>query len=1079
MANGTDLAQGSQSHAPVEPDDGETMPASRRSRRRALIAGGSVFALVLGGAWALRERIAGHFIDQQLTALDVPATYRIESIGPGVQVLRDIVVGDPRRPDLTVERAEVYLGYGLGTPFIHEVRVHKPRLYGTYLNGKLSFGRLDEVLFAPGDGKPVRLPDLSLVLDDARGLVDSDHGRLAFKAEGRGNLRNGFAGSLAALMPEVRFGDCRTGRATLFGKVSIAKERPRLTGPMRLDRLACGSSVALQDATLDLDLTGDKDLKGAIARGKLRSGAFVAGSAGAESLALDTALALRDGALSGRVAANAGGVRSGGASIGLLGLDGLLRVRDSFSTVEFRGTVDGQGLRRGPAFDRALQSAQASAQGTLLAPMAAQVRTALAREERGSSLGGDVTVRRNTEGWSVVVPSMTLRGGSGAALATLSRVQLTGDGRRTPRLAGSFATGGAGLPRITGQMERAGNRRGGGAQFRLAMAPYRAGNGELAVPDMVVAQVADGSLGFSGTARLSGAIPGGSVQNLNLPVQGALSGTGALALYRRCITPRFDRLVMGQMALDGRSVTLCPVAGQPMVRSDARGLRIAAGAANLLLSGKLGETPMRLDSGAVGFAWPGTLTARGVNVVLGPEDTAARFRLNDLVARLGKDFSGTFGGVEARLAAVPLDVTNASGEWRYTDGALVLSNASYDLTDRTPVPRFEKLLGRNATLTLADSRIVAETPLIAPKTGQEVARATIRHDLGNGTGHADLAVPGLLFADIKGDTGLQPADLTRLALGVVANVAGTVKGTGRIDWNERGVTSTGTFGTDRMDLAAAFGPVKGLAGTLRFTDLLGMETAPHQQLSVASVNPGIEVTDGKLDVQMLAGQVLRLNSAQWPFLGGTIALEPTELHLGIAEARQYTLTIVGLDAARFLERMDLSNLSATGIFDGQLPLVFDANGGRIEGGNLVSRPPGGNVSYVGALTYKDLSAMANFAFDALKSMDYQTMTIAMRGDLEGEIVTNVKFGGVKQGAGTKKNFVTRQIANLPIQFNVNIRAPFYALIGTAKSMYDPSTVKDPRELGLVDAQGRALRRQNASFTPPAMPIQTPVSRTLP
>jgi hypothetical protein len=303
-----------------------------------------------------------------------------------------------------------------------------------------------------------------------------------------------------------------------------------------------------------------------------------------------------------------------------------------------------------------------------------------------------------------------------------------------------------------------------------------------------------------------------------------------------------------------------------------------------------------------------------------------------------------------------------------------------------------------------------------------------------------------------------------------------VNGTGKIDWNERGVTSSGRFGTSDLDLAAAFGPVKGLAGTLHFTDLLGMVTAPHQQLTIASVNPGIEVTDGKVDIQMLPGQLLRLNNAVWPFLGGTLALEPTELHLGVAEARRYTLTIAGLDAARFLERMDLSNLSATGIFDGQLPLVFDSNGGRIEGGNLVSRPPGGNVSYVGALTYKDLSPMANFAFSALKSMDYKTMTIGVRGDLEGEIITNVKFGGVKQGAGTKQNFVTRQIANLPIQFNVNIRAPFYQLITSVKSMYDPSTVKDPRELGLVDAQGHAVRRQAASsFTPPANGIQAPVS----
>ena len=83
------------------------------------------------------------------------------------------------------------------------------------------------------------------------------------------------------------------------------------------------------------------------------------------------------------------------------------------------------------------------------------------------------------------------------------------------------------------------------------------------------------------------------------------------------------------------------------------------------------------------------------------------------------------------------------------------------------------------------------------------------------------------------------------------------------------------------------------------------------------------------------------------------------------------LVIEGLNAARFVERMDLANISATGTFDGAMPLVFDENGGRIEGGSLMSRPPGGNVSYVGALTYKDLSTMANFAFDALNSIDYR------------------------------------------------------------------------------------------------------------
>ncbi|MFK5108813.1 hypothetical protein ACI394_30295, partial [Klebsiella pneumoniae] len=77
--------------------------------------------------------------------------------------------------------------------------------------------------------------------------------------------------------------------------------------------------------------------------------------------------------------------------------------------------------------------------------------------------------------------------------------------------------------------------------------------------------------------------------------------------------------------------------------------------------------------------------------------------------------------------------------------------------------------------------------------------------------------------------------LSKLALGVVANAAGTVTGKGRIDWKGEKLTSSWRFGTTGLDLAAAFGPVKGLSGTLDFTDLIGMATAPHQLLKVASV----------------------------------------------------------------------------------------------------------------------------------------------------------------------------------------------------------------------------------------------------
>lgn len=1062
MADTTDLA-----HAADLPDgEPDGLPVAAGPRRRMLsnvtAAGGVVLVVALAGTWLARERIADNVISGQLRQMGLNATYRVASIGPRHQVLRDVVIGDPAHPDMTIAQVEVDLAYRLGTPGLGAVKLLSPRLYGRYRNGKLSFGALDKVLFAGKSTEPFRLPDMDVTVVDGRGRLDTDFGAVGFMASGAGRLRDGFAGQVAAAAPRVVAQGCDLRGADAVGRVSVAKERLHFTGPLRLDALRC-DGLAMDAATLDLDATGDKDFAGVTAKAKLRGGETTAGSARVETLALDGDGAWREGVLSGRIAGNAGGVQAPGMSVALLGLDGLVRARDGFSRVEFRGEVEGQGLRRGASFDRAMASAQAGSAGTLLAPMVAQVRAALAREERGSAMKGELSWRQGPGNWALVMPHATLRGGSGQVLLALSKFQLAGgDAKATPRLAGSFATGGAGLPRITGQMERAA---AGGALFRVSMAEYRAGGGALSVPDMLVAQGPDGSIGFSGMSRLSGAIPGGSVTNLMLPVQGALGARGELAMYRRCVTPRFDALRLGEMVLDGRSVTVCPPSGGTIVRQGAGGLRVAAGVTALALTGRFGATPMRVQTGAVGFAWPGVLNARAVDVALGPPDNAARFRLSDLTARLGGDFEGTFGGVEARLAAVPLDVTNAAGAWRYAGQKLALSGVKFDLTDRMNPARFEKLVARDATLTLFDSRIDAEAVLRAPVSDRAVVRATVRHDLGSGNGHADLAVE-----DLKFDKVLQPDMLTRLALGVVANVDGTVRGTGKVDWTARGVTSSGRFGTEAMDLAAAFGPVKKLSGTLVFTDLLNMVTAPDQTFKVASVNPGIEVNDGVIAVSLLPQQVLRLERATWPFLGGTLSLEPTELRMGIAEPRHYTLTIVGLDAAKFIERMQLGNLSATGTFDGQLPLVFDANGGRIVGGNLVSRAPGGNVSYVGALTYKDLSPMANFAFGALRSLDYRAMTIGIRGDLEGEVVTNVKFDGVRQGAGTKRNFITRQIGNLPIQFNVNIRAPFYQLITSVKAMYDPAFIKDPRTLGLVDDKGRPVRRYSNGVRPEGTPV---------
>lgn len=1032
-----------------------TRPSRRRRvLKRTAIASGLGIVAALGAAWFTRDDIADNVIRDTLREYDLPVRYRIASIGPRHQVIEDVVVGNPANPDMTVERAVVTIRYRFGFPAIAQVRLVKPRLYGRLVDGRVSFGTLDRVFYAGGSDEPFRLPDMRVAIDDGRGLVRSEYGNLGIKVQGAGKLRNGFAGVIGVAAPRLTDGDCTARGASLYGRVTITREQPRLQGPLRLGGVTCRErDLELGQALAALDLTGSAAFDAVKGKAKLQTGRIAAAGQALGSTAGDVALAYGKGGLAADLDLTGADVALAGVTLTRMGIDGAVRTKAGFAEPSFDGSFSGVGLRPGAGLDRQLGGYQQSAQGTLLAPLLAKMRGALAREGSRSTLGGEMQVRNQRGRTTVIVPHAQWQGTSGAMLLVLSRAQaVLGEG--PPRLAGHFETGGQGMPRIAGRMERSGN---GVGVLRLAMAEYAAGDARLAIPALAVRQDAAGAIRLAGDVRATGDIPGGRVVGLRLPVSGGWGPRSGLALWNGCVTPVFERLEVANLTLQRQNLTLCAPKGSAIVRSDGRGTRFAAGAPNVNLAGLLGSTPASIRGGPVALGVPGTLVARNLFVSLGPKATATEFRLSELTADIGANngggIAGRFGDAEIRLASVPLDMTRASGRWTWRDNALTITEGALRVTDRQADARFQPMVTRGATLRFANDTITADALLREETTDIAVVDVDIVHRLASGTGFADLDVAGITF-----DRRLQPDTITRRALGTIANARGTVIGTGRIDWNPRGVTSRGSFSTDSLDFAAAFGPVKGLSGTVEFVDLLGLVTAPNQKVRIAEVNPGIVVNDGVVDFQIGPNMALTLNDTAFPFMGGTLNMRPVRMNLGVSETRSYVFDIVGLDAAKFVDRMGLGNIQATGIFDGSIPLIFDENGGRIEGGMLRSRPPGGNVSYVGELTYKDLTPIANYAFDALKSLDYSEMTIGLDGRLEGEIVTRVKTYGVKQGAGAKKNFITRRLANLPIRFDVNVRAPFMQLLSSVKSLYDPAAVRDPRDLGLVGKDGRVLDR---------------------
>jgi hypothetical protein len=1042
------MAMDTASEEPGEEPSPWPRPRSRIRRRWYAVAG--LLTIALAGVWTMRFQLADHVIAGSLADLKLPARYRIVSIGPTQEVLADIVVGDPAHPDLTIEKLVAETGLHGGVPGIRAVTLTRPRLHGRWIGGRLSFGALDPALFGGPSTTPFRLPDLAVTLVDGRASLATDHGPIGLALSGSGRLRDGFAGRLAAALPQAAAGGCRAGKAEFIGPLTVAGEQPRLTGRLRLAGLAC-PSLALGRSEAKLDFTGSTALDGGDGKLALALDHPQWRGGQADGATLTAHLSLGEGGWTTRYEATLLRAAAPAFAAATLAIEGQLRAARDLSHAAAEGTISGSELAPGPGFAPALAAARQATAGTLAEPLLAQAGAALLRESRGSCLAGRYQARLAPDATSLVLPEAAITGGSGAALLTLTRFGVDGAGH----VAGTVASGGAGLPRIDGQFAP---RPDGGTALRLALAPWRAGGASLAVPELVAVRRPNGAIGFGGRALLSGPLPGGAAQGLVLPIEGSWAPGGSLALWHHCAPIGFTHLALGSLVLAQHAVTLCPGAGGAMLAMTGGKLRLAAGASALDLAGTLGGSPVRIASGPVGLAWPGRIFAEKLAVTLGEGEGASHFGIAHLDAQAGAELAGTFDHAAVALAAVPLDITEAAGDWRYAGGKLTLSGAAFRLGDREADARFKPLTAKGASLALADGAISARAVLREPHSGRVATELVLRHDLAAASGSADLAVKGLVF-----DRALQPEALTPLALGVIANAAGTVTGKGHIAWTPKGVTSNGTFATTGLDFAAAFGPVKQASGSITFTDLLGMVSAPKQQLKLASINPGIEVDDGVLTYRMLPNHILEVDGARWPFLDGTLELLPTRLQLGVSETRRYTLRVTGISAARFLERMEMGNLSATGIFDGSLPLVFDATGGQIVGGALASRAPGGNVAYVGALTYKDLSAMANFAFQTLRSLNYEDMRITMDGAIAGDLVTRISMRGVHQGAGAKSNFLTRQVAKLPLRFDVNVRAPFYQLITSFKSFSDPSFLPDPRGLGLIDAQGRAL----PAIQPPA------------
>jgi hypothetical protein len=407
----------------------------------------------------------------------------------------------------------------------------------------------------------------------------------------------------------------------------------------------------------------------------------------------------------------------------------------------------------------------------------------------------------------------------------------------------------------------------------------------------------------------------------------------------------------------------------------------------------------------------------------------------------------------------------ADGAARVTDKPPPIGEGS-TADDDAPPPRFNPLRIAGVEGSLSDGRILADGDILLEDGGRQLARFDASHDLASGAGKAHVTNPALQFS-----RDLDLYKITELARGVVDHVNGPVGVALIVSWTGDGLVSRGVLSPREVNLnAAALGPVEGITGDVAFNDLFALTTEPGQNLSIRRLNPGVAVENGEIRFQVLAPDRVLIEGASWPFAAGKLSVAPQLVLVGEDEFRM-TLSLSDVDVQQLLQQLDFKDLTATGRMEGTLPLIFTRDGGRIVGGRLQAAEGGGAISYTGNAG-AGLAGAPQIAFDALKAFAYDNLVIELDGELDGEIVSAIRFSGenvqpiggiVAPGALPVPGVERLKVTGWPFRFTVAVRAPFRRLaqtsagINDARPLVDEAIRSGPTQPAPVDPQKPAPR----------------------
>jgi hypothetical protein len=952
--------------------------------RRLLGVAGIVLCVLLvlaALAWLNRRAVTRQVLVGWLEREGVPADVDIEKVELDGVVAR-VRIGDPRNPDVTVERVEV--DYALGTPWSRQglgvtpsrIRLLRPVARVSLRGGKVSFGSLDPLIekFTGRPPGPDSRAPLVLV-ENARVRLMTDYGPADVLGDAR--VEDGKLMRLVARMPAtaLRSGD-RIDARGLAATVDLTT-----TG----DRVALRATASAASARLPgvggegarLTLTGDlpyPDLKTRRGDGQARldvtlnADRLAAGDSGAGEVAAalsfvgQTSGWIETFRIDGRTTAD---VRAGRLEGAVGGQGARLRLTDAATVLDRNG--EGIGWRiEGPA------EATAS------------------RIETGSLAGSGV---RLTSG-------RLIAGGRGAAMEAQGPVALTADRLAMDDLSLSGARGSARFDMVADgalRVDVSGGLRAARGAWPLFGAPTRDDIPELAEMKRALSAFAVDVPAFTVSA-------GGSGTRVTLDRPATLTpANGGVLTLRPGAGPIFSA-ARGERGGGALSLTATRGRGLPEAAFDIPRWSLTDGGFTATLDGRAA-----LDFGlARGIALQtlGELASAGGRVTYVAAGciplTVERLELDesdvtDISGRFcpagrplfevrdgGWRADGALSGVSASAPFLALHFRDAEGSLAATGGpggvGLQARVSRATVVDATDPARFNPMTAVGSA-GLANDRWTGAFDLGNGDT--TLGRLTLAHDGRAGMGGLTIDAPSIVFAE----GGLQPSALSPMVEGLVGSPAtGSVSFNGRIDWRaDAEGTSSGRLTIPGLDFTSPAGPVKGLRGVIDFTSLAPLEAAPGQTLHADVVEAVAPLTDVDL-VFGLDKVALTVEGADLSIAGGIIRVEPLSIPLDVKQGFTGVIVVESVQLGQVITDAGFGDkVSLDAVVSGRLPFSWNPTDGvRIVGGSLEADQPGrlsiprtalagleaeGGGEALPPNTVEDLAyqAMENLAFDILSA----------------------------------------------------------------------------------------------------------------